>query len=66
MKPLVEARKRTPTSTALRSGSVRAGVAVLGQMVHGQPKELATVVNDQVSGSIWLPDGSRAPDRLAV
>ena len=34
--PLVAARNFTPSSTELVSGSVAAGVAVPGQIVHGQ------------------------------
>ena len=37
MSPSVAARNFTPSSTALVSGSVPAGVAVVGQIVHGQP-----------------------------
>ena len=66
MKPDVFARNRTPTSTESRSGSVRSGVAVLGQMVHGQLEVLVVVVKVQVTGSITLPEASVAPDRLAV
>ena len=65
-KPLVVVRNFTPSSTELVSGSVAAGVAVPGQIVHGQLKVLAVVVNDQVTGSITLPAVSVAPLRVAV
>ena len=65
-KPSVAARNFTPSSTALVSGSVPAGVAVAAQIVHGQPEVTAVVVNDQDTGCIWLPDASRAPLRVAV
>ena len=35
MKPALLVRNFTPSSTGLVSGSVAAGVAVLGQIVHG-------------------------------
>ena len=42
------------------------GVAVDGQVVHGQPPLLFAVVKVQVTGSIWLPAESRAPVTLTV
>ncbi len=60
------ARNFTPSSTAAVSVSVKSGTAVLGQIVHGQPKLLAAVVNVQLTGSIVLPAASRAPLIRAV
>ena len=65
-KPGVSVRNFTPSSTALVSGSVPAGVAVDGQIVQGQLDAVAPVVNVQVTGSIWLPAASRAPLTVAV
>ena len=65
-KPLALARNFTPSSTELVSGSVPAGVAVVGQIVHGQLEVLAVVVKVQLTGSIWLPAVSRAPLTVAV
>ena len=50
MNPLTVVRNFTPSSTELVSGSVADGVAVPGQIVQGQSKVLAVVVNVQVTG----------------
>ena len=64
MNPSVAARNLTPTSmAALSVSSFVVGVAVDGQIVHGQEEGggLATVVNDQLTGAIVLPAASLAP-----
>src|SRR5664279_1625600 len=67
MNPEVEARNRTPNSTAELSLTVTVvGTAVLAQMVHGQPEPDAAVVNDQEKSAIWLPLVSLAPLTVAV
>ena len=61
-------RNLTPTSTDAVSESVRSGVAVDGQIVHGHEEGggLATVVNDQLTGAIVLPAASLAPDTATL
>ena len=66
MKPFWVARNFTPSSTGLVSGSVAAGVAVPGQIVHGQGLVVAAVVKVQVAGSMVLPAVSVAPETVAV
>ena len=68
MKPATSDRKRTPSSTALLSAAEAvAGVAVLGQRLHGQPLVVgaAAVVNAQVCDVIALPAASDAPLTVA-
>src|SRR5687768_11315553 len=67
MYPPAPARNRTPSSTAEPSLTVTtAGVAVLGQIVHGQPDDVVPVVNDHENGDMVWPAVSRAPDTVAV
>jgi len=67
MNPEVEARNRTPNSTAELSLTVTVvGTAVLAQTVHGQPEPDAAVVNDQENGAMVLPARSFAPLTVAV
>ena len=59
-------RNFTPELDRAGVASVPAGVAVDGQIVQGQSETTAVVVNDQDTGSIWLPEASRAPLSLTA
>ena len=67
MVPACVVRNFTPSSTPPLSGSAAtAGVAVLGQMVHGQALPAAAVVKVQFTALIVLPARSLAPDTSTV
>ena len=64
MLPATSARNLTPSSTALVSASVRSGVAVAGQMVHGQvepPPPPAVVKLQMTSVASGVPAVSFTP-----
>jgi len=67
MNPLVEVRNFTPSSTELVSGSVPAGVAVPGQIEHGQVAgELPTVTVTPAPGVCMFALSSVARLRIVI
>ena len=67
MVPACVVRNFTPISTPPASGSAaNAGVALLGQIVHGQPLLAAAVVKVQLTALIVLPARSLTPETLTV
>ena len=67
MVPACVVRNLTPTSTPPLSGSAsRSGVALLGQIVHGQALLAGAVVKLQLTGLMVLSARSLAPDTLTV